>query len=184
MRDYYSDIPIGESNSIPRVVLAKRWGLSERRTRQIIQDLRNQDNGDGYVIVSKANGWGYYRTDDPDIIAGFIRDTQGRADNTLLPLRKAKRIMRERSQQTQTEVGSVVCKLHDFRDGYITQSKLVKAMQKRFPGFDRVALSKAENGLIILPPDMLAEVARLLGTTPQSIYPSMLSEYRSIMEDC
>lgn len=184
MRDYYNDIPIGESNSIPRDALSKLWGKADRQTRQIIQDLRNQDNGDGYIIVSKSNGNGYFRTDDPAIIAAFVKETQARAANTLLPLQKAKRIMREHSAHEQTEVGAVVCKLHDFRDGFITQTKLVKEMQKRFPGFDRVALSKAENGLVILPPDMLAEIARLLDTTPQSIYPSMLTEYQTVMEDC
>ena len=184
MRDYYNDIPIGKSNAITRDALAKLWGKSDRHTRQIIQDLRNQDNGDNYIIVSQANGYGYFRTDDPEIIADFIRDTQARAANTLLPLQKAKRIMRENGKPKQTEVGAVVCKLHDYRDGFITQTKLVKHVQKKFPGFDRVALSKAENGLIILPPDVLAEVARLLDTTPGNIYPSMLTEYQTIMEDC
>lgn len=184
MRDYYNDIPIGSGNSITRDALAKLWGLSDRRTREIIQDLRNQDNGDDYIIVSRSDGNGYFRTDDPAIIAAFIKDTQNRAANTLLPLQKAKRIMREHSPRKQTEVGMIVCKLHEYREGFITQTKLVKQMQKRFPGFDRVALSKAENGLIILPPDVLAEIARLLDTTPRDIYPSMLTEYQAIMEGC
>ena len=185
MRDYYSDIPIGKTNAISREALTALWGTRDRRTREIVQELRNQDNGDDYIIVSDSKGSGYFRSNDPETIRAYVNETQKRAVNTLLPLQKAKRILRKHADESkQTKVGAIVCKLHDYRDGFITQTKLVQQMQKKFPSFDRVSLSKAENGLIVLPPEELTEIARLLDITPRHIYPSMLTEYQTILEDC
>ena len=90
------DIPIGAENAISREDLARKWGVSDRVARQFIANLREQDNGDPYVIVSHSNGrGGYYRTSNPIQIRHFYNETTSRARNTFKPLRKAKRVLKE-----------------------------------------------------------------------------------------
>ena len=90
------DIPIGAENAISRKELAQKWGVSDRLARRFIAQLREQDNGDRYVIVSHSDGrGGYYRTDNPAQIRHFYNETMKRARNTFKPLRKAKRVLKE-----------------------------------------------------------------------------------------
>ena len=90
------DIPIGgEENAITRRELAKLWGCTDRMARRYIAELRAEDNGDDYIIMSKSSGKGYYRTNDPDEIEHFVRETTKRAKNTFRPLRKARRLLKE-----------------------------------------------------------------------------------------
>ena len=90
-----TDIPIGAENAITRAELARKWGVSDREARRIVAALRADDNGDGYVIVShsRCGARGYYRTDDPDTIKRYVNEVHSRARNTLLPLRKARRVL-------------------------------------------------------------------------------------------
>ena len=90
-----ADIPIGAENAITRAELARKWGVSDREARRIVAALRADDNGDGYVIVSHSRGGvrGYYRTDDPDTIKRYVNEVNSRAQNTFLPLRKARRVL-------------------------------------------------------------------------------------------
>jgi hypothetical protein len=91
---YYDDIPIGKEHAITRAELADLWGVSDRKVRQIIADLRAEDNGDGYVIVAFSSRRGYYRTNDIREIKHFHFETTKRARNTFAPLRKSRRILR------------------------------------------------------------------------------------------
>lgn len=89
------DIPVGAENAITRAALCSKWGVGDRDVREIIARLRAEDNGDSYVIVSHSNGRGYYRTDNPEQIRHFYRETMNRARNTFLPLKKVRRLLKE-----------------------------------------------------------------------------------------
>ena len=90
-----TDIPIGAENAITRAELARKWGVSDREARRRIADLRADDNGDGYVIVSHSRGGvhGYYRTNDTETIRRYANEVNRRAVNTFLPLRNARRVL-------------------------------------------------------------------------------------------
>lgn len=90
-----NDIPIGAENAISRQALVSKWHMDDRTVRETIARLRAEDNGDDYIIVSHSNGRGYYRTNNPDQIQGYVRETTSRARNTFKPLKKARRILRE-----------------------------------------------------------------------------------------
>lgn len=89
------DIPIGAENAISRAELARKWGVCDRIARSRIAELRADDNGDGYVIVSHSRGGvhGYYRTNDTETIRRYANEVHSRAQNTFLPLRKARRVL-------------------------------------------------------------------------------------------
>lgn len=89
------DIPIGAENAISRAELARKWDVNDRTARERIAALRADDNGDGYVIVSHSRGGvhGYYRTNDTDTIRRYANEVNSRAQNTFLPLRKARRVL-------------------------------------------------------------------------------------------
>ena len=90
-----ADIPIGAENAITRAELARKWGVNDRLARRRIAELRAQDNGDAYVIVSHSRGGvhGYYRTNDTETIRRYANEVNSRAQNTFLPLRKARRVL-------------------------------------------------------------------------------------------
>lgn len=88
------DIPIGREHAITRMALRIRWGCTDRMMRRTIADLRAEDNGDDYVIVSYSSGKGYYRTDNPDEIRHFINEQSKRARSTFRPLAKARRVLK------------------------------------------------------------------------------------------
>ena len=92
-----TDIPIGAENAITRAELARKWGVSDRTARERIAELRADDNGDGYVIVSHSRGGvhGYYRTNDTETIRRYANEVNSRARNTFLPLRKARRVLNQ-----------------------------------------------------------------------------------------
>lgn len=96
-----SDIPIGRENAISKAALCRLWGCSEREARNRVAQLRAEPARDGYVILSTSNGpTGYWRSDDPQEIAAFIRETEHRAKNTFLSL-KAARAFLERLKTAQ-----------------------------------------------------------------------------------
>lgn len=90
----YEDIPVGRENAITRKELAEKWGVSDRKARQIIARLRADDNGDEYVIVAFSSGKGYFRTKNIREIRRFNHEMRKRARNTFAPLKKARRILR------------------------------------------------------------------------------------------
>ena len=86
-----SDIPYGRENAISRKALRKLWA------REIIAFLRRFPGGDGCAILSTSSSSpeGYWRSDDPEEILCFIRETENRARNTFLSLRDARRVLKE-----------------------------------------------------------------------------------------
>lgn len=75
------------------------------------------------------------------------------------------------------KTGSVDCRIADIRAGMWTQEKLVNAV--RHSGkplcldFDRIMLSKAEQGVIILIPQHVEAIAEVIGCKPFDIYPDL-----------
>lgn len=97
-----SDIPIGRQNAISKAALCQLWGCSEREARNRVAQLRAEPAHDGYVILSTSNGpTGYWRSDDPQEIAAFIRETEHRAKNTFLSLKAARQVLEEKTRSGQ-----------------------------------------------------------------------------------
>lgn len=89
------DIPVGRENAISREDLAIIWCMRERETRRMVARLRAEAGNDGYAILSTSRKpSGYWRSNDPEEIRGFIRETEARARNTFLAIRDAKRVLR------------------------------------------------------------------------------------------
>lgn len=92
--ELYRDIPIGQDNAITKEELMEKWGVStERHVRLIIAELRAQDNGDQYVIISLSNKKGFWRSDDPMELQTYKRELMSRAQHTFIPLKKVNRIL-------------------------------------------------------------------------------------------
>lgn len=69
--------------------------MSERDVRRTVARLRAESGEDGYAILSTSRRpSGYWRSNDPEEIRGFIRETEARARNTFLAIRDAKRVLR------------------------------------------------------------------------------------------
>ena len=89
-----NDIPIGRANAISRPELSRIWHCSDREARRLIAELRAVPGNDGYAIISTAHTpSGYWRSNDINEIAAFIRETEARARNTFLALKDAKRLL-------------------------------------------------------------------------------------------
>lgn len=73
--------------------------------------------------------------------------------------------------------GRVDCRIADLRAGMWTQGQLVNAVRKSgrpfAEDFDRVMLSKAENGIIILIQQHVEAVADVIGCKPFDLYPDL-----------
>lgn len=88
------DIPIGRENAITRAELAVAWECSDREARRMIAELRSAPGNDGYAILSTSTSpSGYWRSNDPEEISRFIRETEARAKNVFLSLKDAKRVL-------------------------------------------------------------------------------------------
>lgn len=179
------EIPVGVENAITNAELRQRWNVAERTRQEIVQVLRRDDNGDDYIIMSTANKGAYFRTDNPVIIRSYIEDCQQKIRGIQEDMRKASRIMAQRAAPTpKPSLPTMVCKLKDLRIASgITQADFVRFMRKSCYEFDRMTLSKAENGHIILSLPAILAAAKILSCTPSEIYPALLTCVAGIMED-
>lgn len=88
------DIPIGRKNAISRKQLGGIWKMRDRSVREAIANLRATAGDDGYAILSTSHTpSGYWRSNDPEEIRAFIRETEARGRSTFLALRDAKRVL-------------------------------------------------------------------------------------------
>ena len=75
------------------------------------------------------------------------------------------------------KTGSVDCRIADIRSGTYTQSQLVNAVRESgkplSQTLDRVSLSKAEHGVIILIPQHVEAIAEVLGCKCFDLYPDL-----------
>jgi len=91
-----ADIPVGRRHAVSRATLAQLWQCSDRKARRFIAEFRAKPGNDGCAILSTA-AWppGYWRSNDPQEITGFIRETEARARNTFFTLRDAKHVLKQ-----------------------------------------------------------------------------------------
>lgn len=140
----YDSIPIGKENAISKERLQVMWGLtSERAVRQVVAELRKIDNGDNFVIVSLSSCKGFYRTDDPEEILKYKKETLNRAKHTFAPLGKVNRILMENDTQLEFAAPN---KLKEAREaaGY-KANEVIPLIRKYDPSFDKSMMSKIEN---------------------------------------
>ena len=90
MMDVLLYIPIGKQNAVPRTELCASVGYSDRFTRQIISQLREE----GYLIMNDQDGCGYYISDDLDAIEKQYRQDTSRAMKILKRRKHARRILK------------------------------------------------------------------------------------------
>ena len=92
LENLYNTIPVGKENAISKRKLCELFNLDERMVRKYIADLRNQDNGDNYIIISSSHRRGYYKTDKLDEIEQFEKEVLNRGKHTFYPLVKVRKV--------------------------------------------------------------------------------------------
>lgn len=162
MENYYNDIPVGKGNAITREDLSIKWKICDRGVRKIISELRAQDFGDDYIIVSTSSGKGYYKTDNIEDILNFKREIMNRGRHTFKPLRKVNRVL---SGKVEPVNQFKACR----NQKGITNRQAVEYVQRYDPAFDRYTLSKIENGKCGATNQQLALLAELYETTPEEL---------------
>ena len=160
--NYYNDIPIGKRNAITKEALMAKWHMSERAVRNIIRELRLQDFGDDYVVISLSSGKGYYKSDDTDDLIAFKKEVTNRGRHTFAPLRKVNRIL---SGQV-----NLVNNLQEMRKAKgITGKQAVEYVRRVDKNFNKVILSQIENGKCGPTNQQLALLAELYESTPEEL---------------
>lgn len=160
--NYYNDIPVGKENAITKDALMVKWGMTERAVRNIIRELRLQDFGDDYVVISLSSGKGYYKSDDTEDLIAFKKEVTNRGRHTFAPLRKVNRIL---SGQV-----TLVNNLQEIRKAKgITNKQAVDYVRRVDPNFDKSILSKIENGRCGPTNQQLALLAELYESTPEEL---------------
>ena len=105
------DIPIGRNHAISRTALARLWRCSDREARRLIAEFRAMPGNDGSAILSTSTSpSGYWRSNDPEEIAGFIKETEARARNTFLALRDARNVLRQIDSSGQMNINDCLGK--------------------------------------------------------------------------
>jgi len=83
-------IPFGKENAITRARLCALTGLTDRKVREKISQLRRH-----YVIINDQSGRGYYRTNDVEEIRRYVRQEEARLKSIGWSLRAARKKLRE-----------------------------------------------------------------------------------------
>lgn len=160
--NYYNDIPVGKRNAITKEALMAKWHISERAVRNIIRELRLQDFGDDYVVISLSSGKGYYKSNDIKDIMAFKKEVTNRGRHTFAPLRKVNRIL---SGQV-----NLVNNLQEIRKAKgITGKQAVEYVRRVDKNFNKVILSQIENGKCGPTNQQLALLAELYESTPEEL---------------
>lgn len=168
--NFYNDIPIGKENAISKEALANIWGVGERKARQIIAELRAQDNGDNYIICSSSSSKepGYFRTDNPEEIRAYKNETINRARHTFRPLNKVNRVLalHENARQYVIEFNNL--KAARIAAGY-SGSEIVEKIRAYDKSFDKSILSKIENNKCLPTALQLSIMAELYGMKTEEL---------------
>lgn len=140
----YDSIPVGKENAISKERLQELWGFTnERAVRKTIAELRKLDNGDNFIIVSTSGCKGFYKTDDPEDILRYKKETLNRAKHTFAPLGKVNRILMESDTQLEFAAPN---KLREAREAAGLKAKdVIPIIQQYDPNFNKVTMSMIEN---------------------------------------
>lgn len=176
-RDYYNDIPIGKDNAVTRGELARKWNMSERYVRRTIAELRAQDNGDNYIIVSYSSGNGFYRTDDLEEIAAYKAETMNRARHTFIPLKKINRVLADYEADDQCVIGFNNIKAARIAAGFQAKD-IIAEINKVDPTFNKVLMSNIENNKCLPTAQQLKIIADLLNTSPAELAGLEIAPYK------
>ena len=170
MSKFYDDIPIGKQHAISREELQKLWGLSERGVRAVIAELRQEDNGDEYVVVSSSGGKGYYRTKNINEIAEFKKETMNRARHTFAPLKKVNRILSEHEADNQMNFTPVNNLKAARKEAGLTARTVVEIIQRDAdPKFNAYDMSRIENNRCYPTSKQLLIMSRLYRKSPSEL---------------
>lgn len=153
---YWESIPIDEQNAVSYEELCAKWGVNERKARQILHDLSSIDNGDDYILIRSSRAKGFFRTSDRERIEKYKRECLNKGRSNLAPVKKINRVLNSDDIQ------------HDFFNNLrvIRESKGMKQKEvcQAIGGIIDVSLlSRMENGVVLPTPRILCELARLYG---------------------
>ncbi|MGN0694549.1 MAG: hypothetical protein ACI4LK_06545 [Lentihominibacter sp.] len=166
----YDDIPIGKRHAISREQLQELWGLSERGVRKVIAELRQEDNGDDYVLVSTSSGKGYYRTRNIDEIELYKKETMNRARHTFAPLKKVNRILSEHEADNQMEFTPVNNLRAARKEAGLTARAVVEVIRRdAVPKFNAYDMSRIENNRCYPTSSQLLIMSRLYRKSPSEL---------------
>lgn len=162
----WEDIPIGKHNAVSYAELMIKWQISERAVRDVLHQLSTIDTGDNYVLIRSSRGHGFYRTDELEEIERYRKEITSRGLNVLATAKKAKRVL----QQQGNRQLSFTNNLQQYRNARnLQQTAVVAYMKAADPTFDKVILSKMENGACLPTPAQLYKLAELYQTTPDEL---------------
>lgn len=150
--DYYNDIPTGKKNAITKDALIRKWGMTGRAVRNTIREMRLQDFGDDYIIVSHSNGKGYYKTNNLKEIEEYKKEVLNRGRHTFAPLAKVNRILAAGQKSTLKQIR---------KDKGLSNVEVIAALKPKDPSFDTSILSRYENGKSIPTKAQLSLLAEL-----------------------
>ena len=168
LETYWASLPVGKENAISYAQLERRWGMSERRVRAMLADLSRFDNGDNYILIRSSAGRGFYLTDDPATIAAYKRECRSRAVKTFAPLKKINRVLSD--VQPDAINYSFTNNLKLIRkDRGMRQEDVCDLMRVVDPSFDKIKLSRLENGYAMPTPAQLHALARIYGCEPSEL---------------
>lgn len=81
-------IPYGKENAVSRSQLCKLTGLTDRKVREQISQLRRT-----HVIINDQSGHGYYRTTDRAEIERYVRQETARLKSIGWSLKAARKAL-------------------------------------------------------------------------------------------
>jgi biotin operon repressor len=81
-------IPTGKDNAVTRPQLCKLTGMSDRKVREQISQLRRD-----HVIINDQSGKGYYRSNDRAEIERYVRQETARLKSIGWSLKAARKAL-------------------------------------------------------------------------------------------
>lgn len=158
---YWDSIPIDEQNAVSYETLCGKWGVGERKARQILHDLSSMDNGDDYILIRSSSAKGFFRTNDRDRIEKYKRECLNKGRSNLAPVKKINRVLNADDLQH-----SFCNNLRVIREGKgMKQKEVCNAID----GIDVSLLSRMENGVVLPTPSVLCKLAHLYGVQARDL---------------
>ena len=156
----WNDLPVGKENAATYFALTRRWGMSERKVRNMLHDLSLYDNGDNYILIRSGSGKGFYRTDEEEEIKAYKRECLSKGRSIFAPVKKINRVLMAEGSQISFENN-----MRAMREAAgLKQSEVCKLMNDGgFSSIDKPMLSKMENGVCLPTFPQLSFLASLYG---------------------